>query len=412
MAILASDDFAGLGTGDPSGRTLNNAGGGTETWTWASTNMTGNGDGTVRGYGGTDTMIVDAPGTVKHRVRVNPNSETNNLAVWANRALANGDDSVLLLLAGSQTSLRVSSFTSGSRTDHATTGITAPGTTFWLELEIDGLLVTCRILNNDLSVRDTASHTFTGSLPSGGDYWGYGFFQDGQAALWDDPIFESADAGGQTLEPPLLTNSQTFYSPTVTGGAAPQILAPSLLTNTQTFYVPSVAVVGFTAAYILANTGPVGANPAGFMYEVAGLVDPDDYMTYTTVSGPTPGGGTLIEYPDGTFEYTGGAPAIWVVQIKINGVDYFETTTVYLYDQEFTLLPPLLVNTQTFFSPTVTGGGAISLLPPLLVNQQTFYRPTITGGIPAPSPVLGRSGSQVAAQIVQPICRPIVRPMT
>ncbi len=232
----------------------------------------------------------------------------------------------------------------------------------------------------------------------------------GAAPFGDDA---QAVAGAQTLLPPLLTNSQTFYSPTVTGGAAPQILAPGLLTNSQTFYSPTVAVVGFTAAYILANTGPVGANPAGFMYEVAGLVDPDDYMTYTTVSGPTPGGGTLDDSArDGTFTYTGGAPAIWVVQIKINGVNYPETTTVFLYDQEFTLLPPLLTNGQTFFSPTVTGGGAISLLPPLLVNTQTFYRPTITGGIPAPAPVFGRSGSKIAAQIAQPICRPIVRPMT
>jgi len=127
----------------------------------------------------------------------------------------------------------------------------------------------------------------------------------------------------QTLTPSLLTNSQTFYSPTVTGGAAPQILAPGLLTNAQTFYGATVALPGVTAAYVLANTAPVGGNVAGAMYEVAGLVSPGDYMTYTTVSGPTPSGGTLVEYIDGSFDYTGGAPAIWVIQIKINGVDYF-----------------------------------------------------------------------------------------
>lgn len=213
-------------------------------------------------------------------------------------------------------------------------------------------------------------------------------------------------AGAQTLLPPLLTNGQTFYTPSVSSGT-PQILAPSLLTNAQTFYAPTVAVVGFTAAYILANTGPVGANPAGFMYEIAGLVDPDDYMTYETVSGPTPGGGTLDDSArDGTFTYTGGAPAIWEVQVKINGVNYPETTTVFLYDQDFTLLPSLLTNDQTFFGPTVTGGGAISLLPPLLTNSQTFYRPTITGGIPA-EPVIGsRPGEKTMRSCMKPAMYP------
>ncbi len=272
-----------------------------------------------------------------------------------------------------------------------------------LYLYLDGVLAASNVVDDPTSAIAYGASgnndwmTNTGSSTAPLDYarirqWNRGLTASEMAELsgktqplsgFDRSLLTRIDAGAggaQTLQPPLLTNNQTFYSPTVTGGAAPQILAPSLLTNSQTFYSPTVAVVGFTAAYILANTGPVGANPAGFMYEVAGLVDPDDYMTYTTVSGPTPGGGTLVEYPDGTFEYTGGAPAIWVVQIKINGVDYFETTTVFLYDQEFTLLPPLLVNTQTFYAPTVTGGGSVTqtLTPPLLNNVPVIYAPTVS----------------------------------
>lgn len=200
------------------------------------------------------------------------------------------------------------------------------------------------------------------------------------ASLHANPwqIFEAPTL---TIEPPLLTNSPTLYAPTVTGGSPPQILAPSLLTSSPTLYSPSVAVVGFTAAYVLANTAPTGGNVAGAMYEVAGLVSPSDYMTYTTVSGPTPGGGTLVEYPDGSFDYTNGAPAIWVIQIKINGVDYFETTTVYLYDQEFTLLPPLLDSTPTLYAPTVTASTQ-TLAPPLLDNTPTLYAPTVRDASP------------------------------
>jgi hypothetical protein len=43
-----------------------------------------------------------------------------------------------------------------------------------------------------------------------------------------------------TLSPSLYTNQQTFYSPTAVLGPAPQTLTPSLYTNQQTFYSPTV----------------------------------------------------------------------------------------------------------------------------------------------------------------------------
>lgn len=247
-----------------------------------------------------------------------------------------------------------------------------------------------------------------------------------------DPVIDDWESGElsttQTLTPSLFTNSQTFYSPTVTNGT-PLVLAPSLVTNAQTFYAATVAQPGVTAAYVLANTGAVGANPQGFMYDIAGLVSSGDYMTYTTVSGPTPGGGTLVEYVDGRFEYTGGAPAVWVVQVKINGSNYFETTTVYLYDQLFTLLPSLFTNSQTFYTPTVTRGvgtqtlapslvtnnqtffgpsivlGAANVSPSLFTNFQVFYRPTLTGGIPGP--VVGSDhGGKSARSCMRPAMYP------
>lgn len=38
-----------------------------------------------------------------------------------------------------------------------------------------------------------------------------------------------------TLSPPLVTETQTFYAPTLT-----HVLRPGLVTNTQTFYAPTV----------------------------------------------------------------------------------------------------------------------------------------------------------------------------
>lgn len=46
----------------------------------------------------------------------------------------------------------------------------------------------------------------------------------------------------QTLQPPLLTNTQAFFSPTVTQTGATQTLTPSLFTNTQQFFTAVISV--------------------------------------------------------------------------------------------------------------------------------------------------------------------------
>ena len=342
-----------------------------------------------------------------------------------------------------------------------------------------------------------------------------------------------AGSGGQTVSPPLLTNTQTFYSPTVIGpkyvlpplltntntiyaptvvlAAGLQTLLPPLLTNTQTFYGPTVRQIpvlssptavgltnsqmrvgattnvatgtlyvvitlsatqpsvaqiiagqdntgaaaafadnvavsstgaktfngsglatltayntflhhsvggglgsnivtaaastfraGDTASNILANTGPIGGNPAGTLYALAATKSSTDWMAYRTISGPTPGGGTLTEYVDGRFTYVGSAAAVWVIQPEVNGVDDAAgTITVNLYDQEFILLPPLLTNSQTFYGPTVTRG-PVSVLPPLLTNTQTFYGPTVTrGAVSVLPPLLTNSQTFYAPTVVQ-----------
>lgn len=58
---------------------------------------------------------------------------------------------------------------------------------------------------------------------------------------------------GVALEAPLLTNTQTFYSPTLSGGA---IVVP-LLTNEQTFYSPMLAAR--LVAPLLTNTNTLYA---------------------------------------------------------------------------------------------------------------------------------------------------------
>ena len=112
---------------------------------------------------------------------------------------------------------------------------------------------------------------------------------------------------------------------------------------------------GDTAANIIANTGPVGGNPAGFLYAFASTVTSTDWLSYTIVSGPAPSGGTLDAQPDGRFTYTGPAPATMVIQPEVNGVNAAETITVTLYDAAPDGENPELTGDITITSLTSTG---------------------------------------------------------
>lgn len=133
----------------------------------------------------------------------------------------------------------------------------------------------------------------------------------------------------QTLTPSLFTNTQTFYSPTIT---ATITLSPNLYTNTQTFYSPTV------------TAGAVNLQP--------GLLTNTQTFYSPTV---TPGAVDL-------------QPSL-----------YTNTQTFYspTIDATVDLAPSLLTNTQTFYSPTITAG-AVDLAPNLLNNTQTFYSATIS----------------------------------
>lgn len=88
---------------------------------------------------------------------------------------------------------------------------------------------------------------------------------------------------------------------------------------------------GDTAANIVANTAPVGGNPAGHMYALALTLPSGTWMSYRTISGPTPSGGTLFEYVDGRYTYTGPVSAVWTTQTELNGVDHTVQTVINLY---------------------------------------------------------------------------------
>jgi hypothetical protein len=63
-------------------------------------------------------------------------------------------------------------------------------------------------------------------------------------AWWDVELLNSASSSGVNLTPTLFSNTNTFYSPSVSVGAVN--LAPTLFSNTNNVYPPSIAVGSVT----------------------------------------------------------------------------------------------------------------------------------------------------------------------
>lgn len=383
MAVIASDDFSGVTTAALTGRTLNNALGGTGSRTWASGSgiqfLNGNNAGALVSNSANAASFVSITGANKARVRVNPNGAANNLILWGRRdLLGNGSATGIALLFAASASLRVSEFAAGSRTDHVSLGVTAPTTNYWMELEVNGLTVTCRILNNDTSVRDTVSHTFSGSVTSGGDNWGFGFFQNGSDAIFED--FVADDGGASDAENPGLTGALSVVSKTSTsisvtgptgtdnvgvvayefsqdGGATwpfsettpahvytglTQLTSYDLrmrakdaagnISNVLSL-TTSTYRAGALGSTILLTTGPVDGNPAGILHNDVATDGSDDnkWFSFRIIS-QTLNGGTLNIDPDGTFTFTGAASGNFTYQLEVDGVDVGSPQLVTLYD--------------------------------------------------------------------------------
>lgn len=149
-------------------------------------------------------------------------------------------------------------------------------------------------------------------------------------------LLQSAASGAQGLSPSLFTNTNTFYSPTVTPGAV--TLTPDLFTNTNTFYSATVSQTGATQD-----------------------LTPDLFTNTNTFYSPT---------ASATYALTAG--------LFTNTNTFYAPTVT---PGAVTLTPDLFTNDNTFYSPTVDlATFAQDLTPPLFANDNTFYQHVLTGG--------------------------------
>jgi hypothetical protein len=113
---------------------------------------------------------------------------------------------------------------------------------------------------------------------------------------------------------------------------------------------------GATGQYILDNTGPVGSDPAGILYNDVETGDEDKWFSFVITTPPATG--TLDINADGTFTFTGPSPETMYYQLEVDGVNVGSPVLVNLYTAD-TTAPVLTSPTATATSDT-TASGAVT----------------------------------------------------
>ena len=219
--------------------------------------------------------------------------------------------------------------TSGSSTTAPSVTVTAAGTT----TNVRGPVVMLRL--RDLS---------QGLFPS---------FYTNTNTFYTPTITQTSPT--QTLTPDLYTNTNTFYTPDVTQTGGGQNLDPALYTNTNTFYSATVTTTYALTAARYDNTNTFYSATVTTTRTLA----PALYTNTNTFYSPVVSTGANNLVPD----------------LYTNTNTFYSATATAAY----TLAPALYTNTNTFYSATVTPGTE-TLLPSLYTNTNAFYSPTVIQG--------------------------------
>lgn len=166
--------------------------------------------------------------------------------------------------------------------------------------------------------------------------------------------FDVGGSSGLTITPPLLTNSNDIYSPSVTPGAV-GVSAP-LLTNSSTLYAPTVSAGGSVVqAPLLTNTSDLFSptlNPGAV--QVAPPLLPSENAFFAPV---VSAGGSVVQAPLLTNTSTTYGPTVGVGAAAI--------------------APPLFTNSSTIYGPSVASSGPQTIDAPLLTNLSTLFAPSV-----------------------------------
>lgn len=175
------------------------------------------------------------------------------------------------------------------------------------------------------------------------------------------------------VSPPLFTNTNTFYTQTVSSTYA---LTASRLDNTQSFYTPIVSSsYALTPSrydnsqtfYSATVTSSYALTPTRY----------DNSNSFYSATVTTSYSLAPARYDNSQTFY---APTVTRGAVNLSPSLYSNSQTFYtpiVSRGTITLTPSRLDNTQSFYTPTVTPG-AINLLPSLYTNTSSLYEPVVS----------------------------------
>lgn len=167
-----------------------------------------------------------------------------------------------------------------------------------------------------------------------------------------------SDAGSQGIAPSLLTNSNSFYTPSIAVGAV--TVAPSLLTNSQSFPTHDISLAGASQGVtpgLLANANSFYAPDIG---RGAVTVSPSLFSNANT-------------FPTHIVSLSGGPQAI--TPDLYSNVNSFYTANI--ERGAVSISPSLLTNTSSFPLASVGIIGDQTISPPLIASMASIPAPTI-----------------------------------
>ena len=260
MEIIASDSFAGLGSGASlTGRTLNNALGGDTTVAWevlTSSALSGNGSGAVT-FGSNNASVIQSSTARMTRVKFSPAGGTSSFQVFgfAGAGSATGAQRVLMTFGASHTALRLGAIEAlnGAMVIKASKTITPPAADVFCELDaLAWPLVYARVFASDgTTLLHEISWTFTGS--GYGNGWGMGGYLSGGTGTFDDPIFWR----NSPVTPGVLSSpSATVAGPgAVTGSASVNVSAGTMYALFATGTPDAAAIIAGGTTFAVTASG-------------------------------------------------------------------------------------------------------------------------------------------------------------
>jgi hypothetical protein len=199
-------------------------------------------------------------------------------------------------------------------------------------------------------------------------------------------VITSDFAATQSLTPSLVSNSNTFYAPTVSRGAV-ALTQSARFNNSSAFYAPTVTQSGpqtLTQASRLDNSNtfyvPTVSRGAVALTQGTRFNNSNAFYAPTVTRGAVAlTQGTRFDNSAAFYAPTVTRGAVALTQgTRFNNSNAFHGPTV--TQGALTLRPPLVSNSNTFYGPTITTGAVALTQASRFNNSNTFHAPTVSRG--------------------------------